>query len=263
MELNFTITHQILKRTDENVMVNKSKNYINCIFIFKTNEWNNQEKIAIFRNEKGETFEKYIGRDNECSCIVPNAALSCDFFTVSVYAGNQITTNEKIVVLLRAGYRNKHHHHHEYDGDKDIFIQIFEKLNDKIDDIIINDGVLSVRRGDVIDSLADFITIDSELSLTSDNAVANSVITSALQNKADNSMLSNVVEDVTLIVDTKFDELPTVAKTGNYEDLTNIPEEFTPAKHTHESSDVTDLDNNIDLDLNNLLDSLTDSIRLI
>ena len=49
------------------------------------------------------------------------------------------------------------------------------------------------------------ITVDSELSTTSENPVQNKVITNALNDKADESALS------------------TVAKTGNYDDLSNKP----------------------------------------
>ena len=59
--------------------------------------------------------------------------------------------------------------------------------------------------------------IDSALSTTSENAVQNKVVKAELDNKANSADLS------------------TVATTGSYTDLNNIPSNFTPASHTHGS----------------------------
>ena len=66
-----------------------------------------------------------------------------------------------------------------------------------------------------IDGGATATTVDSSLSSSSTNPVQNKVIKSALDAKADSSSLK------------------TVATTGKYTDLTDIPSTFTPASHTH------------------------------
>ncbi len=51
-------------------------------------------------------------------------------------------------------------------------------------------------------------------------------------------------------------DLSTVARTGSFNDLKDIPTEFTPSKHEHTTHDITDLDDDIDLDFDYLIEEL-------
>lgn len=55
--------------------------------------------------------------------------------------------------------------------------------------------------------------------------------------------------------------LATVAYSGDYSDLSNIPNEFTPTAHTHMSNDILDLTDDIDENLDILLYKLTEDIN--
>ena len=132
MDLNFEINNQILTRTDDNEFVNKSRNYIRCNFSFKSSEWNGVNKFVIFKNEKDEAYEVYLGNSCECQCIIPSPVLTGSYFLISLYGGNVITTTEKRVVLLNSGYTHDISSVEDY--DEDIFIQMLELLEGKADD---------------------------------------------------------------------------------------------------------------------------------
>lgn len=67
------------------------------------------------------------------------------------------------------------------------------------------------------------ITVDDELSTSSENPVQNKVITTALNNKVESSALSTVATSGSYNDLTNKPNLATVALTGNYNDLTNKP----------------------------------------
>ena len=54
MDLEFTINNQILKRTDSNKLVDWSDNYLQLVFGFETDDWNELTKFALFKHN-GET----------------------------------------------------------------------------------------------------------------------------------------------------------------------------------------------------------------
>ena len=55
----------------------------------------------------------------------------------------------------------------------------------------------------------------------------------------------------------KENELNKVAKTGRYTDLSNIPSEFNPKAHTHNASEITDLESVITNKITTALDGMT------
>lgn len=128
MDLNFEIENQILRRIDssENI-VNKSKNYLNCNFNFLTPDWDDLIKIAVFESETGEKIHRYLGKYPTSKINVPGQVLNGDYFKLSVYGGDLISTNTEIVILVRSGYSK------QVCGEKDIFIDIFEQIALKMD----------------------------------------------------------------------------------------------------------------------------------
>lgn len=178
MDLNFKINNQLLTRTDQEILVNKSKNYLHCNFLFETSDWSGLVKFALFKNEENETYPVYLGLNDTVSCIVPTKVLNGDFFKVSVYGGDFISTNEKTIVLLPAGYTG------EVGEDKDLLVKIFERIEEKIDNVTYTNGILTFEsNGVVLETIS--LVVDSELSTTSENPVQNKVITSALDGKAE------------------------------------------------------------------------------
>lgn len=140
MYLEFEIENQIIFRCDNNTLVNKSRNYVHATFNFTTDDWEGVDKFAIFRNSKNNNFRVHLGDGDTCECIVPSEALRGDFFWVSVYGGDLITSNSKKINLVKSGYSKAISSTKKY--DKDVFVQIFEKLSGKFEDATYENGDL-------------------------------------------------------------------------------------------------------------------------
>lgn len=127
MDIQFEIKEQTLIRKSETEHpVEGSKNYLKTKFEFTTSEWDGLIKFALFKNEQGIEFTKYLGRGDYGECFVPYEALKGDYFTVTIYAGDLITTNEVIVSLVRSGYRKCN------SGVQDAYVDIYDELDTKI-----------------------------------------------------------------------------------------------------------------------------------
>ncbi len=100
MLLEFSVNRQIITRTDENKVVEKSKNYLYCKFNF-SDEWEAIIKTAIFTSAKGETFNVILEED---ACSIPFEVIEYPHFTVSVFGGDLITANKVVVSMIKSGY---------------------------------------------------------------------------------------------------------------------------------------------------------------
>jgi hypothetical protein len=99
-QLLFRVYNQHITRIDNFHPVKSSRNYLRAHFYFKTTEWNNEIKHAIFSSSNA-----VIGvllEDDEC--LVPWEVLDSDAFMVSVYCGNLITVDTVKVELRDTGY---------------------------------------------------------------------------------------------------------------------------------------------------------------
>lgn len=130
--LSFSIYGQYLKRVDVKTIANKSKNILECKFNFKTDIWNEVDKFALFKN-RTDTYSMHLGTGNVVDCIVPWEVLKGKYFKVTVYGGDLITTNEVTIPLVKSGYTDDITPTRE--PTKDVFIEIFESLDNKIDEI--------------------------------------------------------------------------------------------------------------------------------
>lgn len=216
MELKFNIKNQTLTRIDKHIIVNKSHDYLTLKFKFLTDDWNGLTKYVILKDENN-AYQFSIGMNNIGYLDVPGFVLEGNFFKVSLYAGNRITTNEKTVVLIPAGYTTNISPVTD-DDVKDVFATLTEALADKINSITYEEGYLKCWSDNKL--LYSIELVDNELSCYSEHAVSNSVITSALGSKAD-------------------------------------------TVHSHTSSDVTDLSNAVDSDLDRLFEVLNEKVRQI
>lgn len=101
MDMLFTVTNQSIVRTDTNLVVADSINYLYATFSF-SGDWN-QAKTAIFRKLiTGEAYEEILTEDR---CLVPYQVLiGPGDFTVSVYSGNLHTANTALINLCPSGY---------------------------------------------------------------------------------------------------------------------------------------------------------------
>lgn len=180
--LNFEVNNQIITRLDDNILVNKSKNYVNCIFEFKTQEWQEIAKFALFKDDWGNTYRTHLPAGCTCECEIPHDALKGTNFRISLYGGDLVTTNELRVLLIPSGYTTR-----ISDAsveEKDIFVQIFEELQTKIDKVIYEDSCIRCYSGDELLYEIPLI-VDTELDSNSLNPVQNRVVNEALEGKED------------------------------------------------------------------------------
>jgi len=180
--LNFEVNNQIITRLDDNILVNKSRHYVKCCFEFKTTDWQGIEKFALFKDSWGNTYRVYLEAGCTCECEIPHDALKGTNFRISLYGGDLITTNELRVLLIPSGYTTRLSNASV--EDKDIFIQIFEELQTKIDKVIYEDNCIRCYAGDELLCEVPLI-VDEELNSTSINPVQNRVVNAALEGKED------------------------------------------------------------------------------
>lgn len=123
MLLTFSVSKQIITRTDSEKVVRDSQNYLYAKLTF-TDEWTGT-KTMVFRGKSGDAYNVIL--DNEDSCLVPWEVLIEPSFEVSVFCGDLITANVVTIYTIRSGYEI---------GEEsriptpDIYNQIIEKIND-------------------------------------------------------------------------------------------------------------------------------------
>ena len=134
IKTEYTVTDQLLERTDKTTLIAKSKNIVKTSFCFQGSLWHDVNKFAIFTDSWGNKTTIHLGKADLCSCIVPDSCLTGTFFKITVYGGDLITTKNVTIPLMSSGY-TKHHHHTNNCGhdEKDIFVDIFDRLDNVID----------------------------------------------------------------------------------------------------------------------------------
>lgn len=123
-QLQFSISNQIIERTDDFDVVAQSYNYLYAKFNFLTDEWTGR-KTAIFRNN-GNKFEILLNDNDEC--VVPHEALSGEdqYILVSVFCGDLVTANTARVFVERSGYGDDLESAH--DPTPSVYQQILDEL---------------------------------------------------------------------------------------------------------------------------------------
>lgn len=149
--LEFEVKNQTLTRVDSQDVVNKSKNIYKCRFKFEDeSEWIDLNKFAIFTDGWGNSSTQHLGKQgNILSCLVPDKVLQGSYFKISVYAGDLITTNNVSIALIQSGY-NHHRKHSCYENSKDIWVTVFDRLDNTIDSIVYDNNTLHLFNRDVI-----------------------------------------------------------------------------------------------------------------
>lgn len=97
MYITFTLKNQIIKRTDKNIVVANSKNYLRAKFTFLTDDWGGTV-TGIFNG-----FTAILDKNNEC--VVPWEALQFPGeLTVSAFCGDRQTANKVYLPIMESGY---------------------------------------------------------------------------------------------------------------------------------------------------------------
>lgn len=98
IELKFSVTGQLLKRSNIETVVADSKNYLSAAFIF-SEDWSEITKTAVFSH--GENVFNVVLEDDKC--IVPHEVIKESHFNVSVFGGDLITASEVRVDVMESG----------------------------------------------------------------------------------------------------------------------------------------------------------------
>lgn len=140
--LKFNVRNQNISRMDTFLPVRYSRNYLYAEFDFKTCDWNEKTKTAIFSGTGLEPIPVILGETD--TCLVPWEVLECTEFTVTVHAGDLITVDSAKVKLYESGYRP---------GDvpeptQDVYQQLINMLTDQVDGLSYTDNILSLMAGE-------------------------------------------------------------------------------------------------------------------
>ena len=217
-----------MKRLDHTRLVTGSRNKIQANFRFNE-AWNGLEKFVVFKDEYNTPFRAYLGLTGcTFNCMVPCEVLrNGRFFTVSVYAGDRLTSNSVVIPLERGEYHpepDKHHHKHSHGGcSKDVFVDIYERIHSCFDDVE--------------------FTENDELNFYNDGELYTTI-----------SLPYSHEEDVRAWMaeaDLRFQNIESVLATKS------------DIGHKHVTEDVTDYEDNMDANLDSLLCTLARAINEI
>ena len=153
--LEFEVKNQTLTRVNSQDVVNKSKNIYKCRFKFEDeSEWLTLNKFAIFTDGWGNSSTQHLGKEgNILTCLIPDKVLQGSYFKISIYAGDLITTNSVSIALIQSGY-NHHRRHSCYEDSKDIWVTIFDRLDNTIDSIVYDNNTLHLfNRDELVESI--------------------------------------------------------------------------------------------------------------
>jgi len=103
MKLQFTVDKQQLHRTDDEIIASYSKNFIRCEFKCKC-MWSDIYKYALFVDVKGEKFIVDLGYGKKVQCRVPSEVLKGNYFLVSIFGANRLTTTQETILIQPSGF---------------------------------------------------------------------------------------------------------------------------------------------------------------
>ena len=243
MDLHFTIENQRLTRNEKRFIVDKSNNYLELVFDFKTDDWNETTKFAILKNNT----EAYLLEIIENKVTVPYDAIKDNQFRITVYGlktdETRITTNEIGLLLNYSGYTR------DLSNITDLTPSVAEDLYLKLEG---KSEVDHTHSTDDVDGLADVATTGDYNDLIN-KPVAENVYWSDVLDKPSSfppSVHSHSKSDVT-----DFPSIP-----SRTSDLTNdgdgvnvfvknndsrLSDARTPVSHSHTVSEITDFPTSI------------------
>ena len=122
MKITFDVVKQRISRTDDNKIVADSKNYLYAQFFFKTDDWDDITKTAVF--EKGGK-PYFVILDEDDTCKVPWEVIKPGKVFVSVFGGDLITTHTAELRISDSGYKEGET---PTEPTPDVYSQILDKL---------------------------------------------------------------------------------------------------------------------------------------
>lgn len=240
IDLHFNINSQnFLRRTDTNAIIARSTEYI-CHFTFENEEWDTANKFVEFACSKKKTYVGVLGEGLECTTTIPSVAFDSCVIKVSVYT-EDLATNQVSLIIIPSGYTSEYTESTEI-GFTDVFVDAYNRIADNFDNAIIRDNhiVFFANGNEVLElSFDDVLTNQSQSDWEENNPESSHYIF----NKPDiinNFQYTN--DNLICLSDDRI--VQTVS-----------------LKHHHKTEDITDFDHDVDIDLNELLERLTENIR--
>ena len=285
MILEFNVGKNILKKRENPKVTNQNANYYKCVFHFAKEIWENKNIFVYFFDDNEHSENIFLGSyKNTLSCIVPPIFLNNGYFYLYIISEDDIKTNTIIITLqnkfklpkkqcftpLTEQYLTSNDFLKGIENigcvDKqqkcNIINTIFKAIDKKVDDIVYEDNQIKIYSNDILINTINIDNLDNDIIKTEVQSFLNNLPT-----KIDNVVLS----DDTIIyygdnqiisrIPLKSTSLSEVAWSGKYNDLKNVPSKFPPTTHTHNTVDINDYEESVDMDLNALLDFLSDEIR--
>ena len=102
MKLHFAINKQQLNRIDDEIIASYSKNFIKCVFDCDQ-RWCDIYKYALFTDIRNNKTITELGYGRKVKCIVPEQVLQGNYFLVSVFGDERITTTQETVLVQPSG----------------------------------------------------------------------------------------------------------------------------------------------------------------
>lgn len=103
MKLHFTIEKQSLQRKDDEMLASFSKNFIRCTFHCHY-PWDDIYKYALFSDVQNKKYIVDLGYGSKVGCKIPCDVLKGNYFSVSVFGGDRLTTNQETILLEPSGF---------------------------------------------------------------------------------------------------------------------------------------------------------------
>ena len=224
MELTFNVNGQEISRTDDDkYLVRDSRNYISITINFLSEEWENLQKYVIFKT-KTKNYNIPLGLGDTFTFTPPNIIMMGDFFRIGVY-GSYYDYNEETETLIPTDECIIILKESAYTTDispiDDVPEDIFNKVMSELENKV-----------DKVDgkglSTEDYTTEEKEKLASLDvDAELSSTSINPVQNRIITNALNNKANTI----------------------------------HEHITADITNFEDSVDMDLDNLLSSLTEKIR--
>lgn len=238
-DLQFTITSQnFLHRTDSNPIKNQVEDEYICHFLFENEEWEDIEKFVTFSIKK-QTYTAILGTGLECSSPIPYEILKNCLITIKVHGEDLITRNQVSLVVIQP-QDTVVYQCQTQDNYQDVYTEMRHDIDTKFDNVQLEGDKLIFYAND--NKLLELSLADIE-DKQSNWEEADETSTQYIQNKPD------------IINNFRYENDNLICLSDN------VVKQEVSLKHNHIVADVTDFDDEIDIDLNNLLISITENIR--
>lgn len=106
MKLRFKIDKNILHRLDEELITSYSKNQNKCIFHCE-HKWADIYKYALFIDVNNAQYIVDLGLGCKTKCVIPEEVLKGNYFSVSVFGDDRLTTTQVNILIQPSGFSDK------------------------------------------------------------------------------------------------------------------------------------------------------------